>query len=110
MVHLVEFALEDGGTVLVEVVSAEDEGPTRAGVGDMIKKASQTLEKSLSALEPVGRALVQRLRGLSPQEVSIEFGVKLTGEHGLIIARGAAEGSFTVKLTWRESAKEGQDD
>ena len=44
--------LEDGGTVLVEVVSAEDEGPTRAGVGEMVKKASQTLEKSLSALEP----------------------------------------------------------
>jgi hypothetical protein len=53
--------------------------------------------------------LVQRLRGLSPQEVSIEFGVELTGEQGLIIARGAAEASFTVKLTWKDAAKEGED-
>ena len=107
MVRLVEFPLEDGGTVLVEVAAA-DEGPMRAGVGDVIKKASATFEKSLAALEPVGRALVQRLRGLSPQEVSIEFGVKLTCEQGLIIARGAAEGSFTVKLTWKDPAKEGE--
>ena len=108
MVRLVEFPLEDGGTVLVEVAAA-DEGPTRAGVGDVIKKASETFEKSLAVLEPVGRALVQRLRGLSPQEVSIEFGVKLSGEKGLIIARGAAEASFTVKLTWKDAAKEAKD-
>ena len=109
MVRLVEFPLEDGGTVLVEVAAAADEGPTRAGVGDVIKKASATFEQSLAVLEPVGRALVQRLRGLSPQEVSVEFGVKLTGEQGLIIARGSAEGSFTVKLTWKEAAKEAED-
>jgi hypothetical protein len=30
----------------------------------------------------------------------LEFGVKLAGEAGAIIAKTAAEGHFIVKLTW----------
>jgi Trypsin-co-occurring domain 1 len=40
------------------------------------------------------------LQTLSPGRIELEFGVKLAGEAAAIIAMIAAEGHFTVKLSW----------
>jgi hypothetical protein len=63
------------------------------------------------ALTGVRDAAVSALRTfrdktLDPHEVSLEFGVKLNASAGAVIAKTAAEGHLTVKLTWsREETK-----
>jgi hypothetical protein len=44
------------------------------------------------------------MKELSPDGVEIEFGVKLAGEAGAIIAKTSGEGHFTVKLSWTAKA------
>jgi hypothetical protein len=103
MKHLVEFPLEDGGSVVVEVEEPEREGAVRAGRGDAVIKAKETLEDALSKVLPVTRSVVEKLRNLEqkPDEVEICFGVKLSTIAGAVIASAGAEANFEVTMRWK---------
>lgn len=42
-----------------------------------------------------------RTTARSPDEIELEFGLKVGGETGLIFAKGSAETTFHVRLTWQ---------
>ena len=105
MIELVEFPLDADGSVFVEVDVPEEEQATRIGISDKLKTASASFEKSLAVLQPVGRAIVQQLRDLGPQEVSLEFGFKMSGEQGIILAKAGVEANFKVTLTWKDPSE-----
>jgi len=46
------------------------------------------------------------LREMPPGEMTVEFGVKMGGETGVIIAKGAAEVNFKVTMSWRAGKPE----
>jgi hypothetical protein len=61
------------------------------------------------ALDSVRGAAVSTLRAfrdkaLDPDEVSLEFGVKLSAAAGAVIAKAATEGHLVVRLTWTRGA------
>ncbi|MCS7221284.1 MAG: CU044_2847 family protein [Anaerolineae bacterium] len=105
MRRLIEFPLEAGGSVLIQVQEpAEEADMTRAGrVGEAIVQAHQTFEATLERLRPVADAIIARLRGLAdpPDEVQVEFGVALSAEAGVVITSASAEANYRVTLTWR---------
>ncbi|MBR7826395.1 hypothetical protein KDK95_08785 [Actinospica sp. MGRD01-02] len=45
--------------------------------------------------------VLDRFKALSPDEVEITFGVKVSGTMNWLVAKAASEGSFEVKLRWR---------
>jgi Trypsin-co-occurring domain 1 len=45
--------------------------------------------------------ITQVLRELAPEEAQVEFGLKIGGETGVIVAKGAAEVNFVVRMTWK---------
>ncbi len=101
MNEMVRFQLDDGGSVLVEV-DEDAVGIERVSRGhDGVLEAGRRLTEALAGVRDAADASVQTLRVLSPDGLELEFGVKLTGEAGAIIAKTAAEGHFTVKLSWR---------
>jgi Trypsin-co-occurring domain 1 len=106
MKRLVEFSLDDGGSVLVEV-DEPPAGPVMRGIGNdrsaLVEKADKTFENATAAVVPAARSLVARLRSVGdpPDEVVIEFGVQLSAQSGAFIASVAAEANFTVSMTWR---------
>ena len=53
--HLVEFPLEDGSSIVVEVDESETIGTIRAGRGDTIAKARETLEEALDKVLPAAK-------------------------------------------------------
>src|SRR3712207_3179378 len=100
MSEIVRFGLDDKNTVLVEV-DADTTGIERVSRGhDGVLDAGRRLTDALGSVRDAAEASVQVLHTLSPDGLELEFGVKLTGEAGAIIARTAAEGHFTVKLSW----------
>ena len=108
MSQLVEFPLARGGTVRVEV---EEVGIARAGrAGEVVAVAQQTLEKALDPIRPIAEGILAKLHDLAetPDRVSVEFGVKLSAEVGVIVARGTAEANFTVQLEWHRPAGSGR--
>jgi hypothetical protein len=107
MKRLVEFPTEDGGSLLVEV---DDDlrlgsGPTfRGGPGTMvIEKARVTYEEALENIKGAAETIISKMRTLSesPNEISVEFGIKLSADVGAILASTSAEAQFTLSLTWK---------
>jgi hypothetical protein len=98
---LVSYEL-DSGTVLVEV--GEQTGFSRASrVGDLAESASMTLATALTQVRDAADVALRQFRGMAskPDEVQIEFGVKLTAQAGAVIAKTGLEGQLKVKLAWR---------
>lgn len=110
MKHLVEFPLEDGSTVLVESDEPESRGPVVRGVGlhEITETAEQTFEAALAKIRPVAAAVIAKLRDLSdaPEQVAVEFGIKLGAKAGAFIASADTEATFKVTMTWKREQKE----
>jgi hypothetical protein len=106
MKRLVEFSLDEGGSVLVEV-DEPSAGPVVRGSGSgrstLVEKADKTFEDATAAVMPAARSLIARLRSVedAPDEVQIGFGVQLSAQSGAFVASVAAEANFTVSMTWR---------
>jgi Trypsin-co-occurring domain 1 len=69
--------------------------------GQIVAKAQVTLEQALAKLKPSLQKIMHTLKELSPDETEVEFGLKIGGETGVIIAKGTAEVNFTVRMSWK---------
>jgi hypothetical protein len=105
---LVEFPLQEGGTVLVEVAapapSLDDREVTRGlGASAVATRATETFEAAFDRVRPAAEAVVEGFRRLasSPDEIDVEFGIRLSAEAGAIVAQVAGEANFTVTLRWK---------
>jgi Trypsin-co-occurring domain 1 len=106
MKRLIEFPLEQGGSIIVEVDAPEGGGMVRAArPGEIAVKVTQTFESALERIRPASNAIIASLRTLSdaPDEVAVEFGLKMSAEAGAIIAAAGAEANYRVMLTWKRA-------
>jgi hypothetical protein len=103
MTVLLNVGLADGGSVLVEVEEPSAGPVTRGGrAADAVVSAGETLEQVLERLGPVVKGIVSQLRAAAdwPDEVEVEFGVKLSSDANVIVARMAGEANFRIALRW----------
>jgi hypothetical protein len=102
--QLVEFDVEDGASVLVEM-DEEDPGFERVGRSDRAAaKAAEALGTAIDAVLPAARLMVEKAQTISPHtsEVEVEFGVRLTATAGAAaIAAASGEGHFQVRVLCR---------
>jgi hypothetical protein len=85
----------DRSEVSDDLVLASDEP------GKISDRARVTLEEALSKLKPSLEKIVHLLKEMSPDETVVEFGLKIGGETGVIIAKGTAEVNFSVSMSWK---------
>jgi Trypsin-co-occurring domain 1 len=71
--------------------------------GRAADQASVTLEAALTKLKPSLQMVIKILKDLSPDETSVDFGVSVGGEYGMVIAKGTAEVNFAVHMTWKSA-------
>jgi len=106
MGELLEFKTAAGESVLVEV--GEPSGPvTRGGrAEDVVVEAEGSLERVLGRLGPVVRGMMAQLRAAAdrPDEVEVEFGVRLSADANVIIARAGGEANFRITLRWAHAS------
>jgi hypothetical protein len=69
--------------------------------GKVADRACVTLEEALAKLKPSLHKVVHLLKEMSPDQTVVEFGLKIGGETGVIIAKGTAEVNFTVRMSWK---------
>lgn len=68
--------------------------------GQIAARAQVTLEEALEKLKPSLRKVVHLLKEMAP-ETEVEFGLKIGGETGVIVAKGTAEVNFIVRMSWK---------
>src|SRR2546421_12955816 len=102
MKHLVEFSLEEGGSIVVEIDESETGGTVRAGREDKIEKAREPFEEALNKVLPATKTVAEKLRSMTnrPDEIEVTFGVNLSTMVGAFIAAASAEANFGVTVRW----------
>lgn len=107
MKHIIQFPLDNDGVILVEVDEPElQDGVGRvARSGEIVEKATQTFDSAIDNIRPVAATIISKLRDLStpPDEVEVQFGVKLNAAAGAVLASTGAEANFQISLTWKRA-------
>jgi hypothetical protein len=104
---VVEYKLEQGGVVLIEVEETELEKgrvPVSRKPG-VPEEATKEFEKALDNIRPVADTIVRKFRdlGSNPDNIGIEFGIKMSAQAGAIIAATGVEANFKITLSWNRA-------
>ncbi|MBS4096279.1 MAG: hypothetical protein KGZ83_05510 [Sulfuricella sp.] len=98
--------LPDGTTILVEVEEIPMNAmATTRGAPAPTQQITRELSEVLPAVRGIASSLLESLEGLArkPDTVSVEFGLKIGGEVGVILTKGTAEANFKLSLSWKSS-------
>ena len=110
MKRLIEFPQEDGTSMVVEIDDSMPEGGVvrAARPGEIAERASQTFEAALSKIKPMAGAIFTTLKDLAqcPEQIQVEFGVKITASAGAVLASAGVEGNYKVTLTWTSTGRQ----
>jgi hypothetical protein len=113
MAELAQFPLSGGGVVVVETDTA-DLASRRVmrgnGAEATIATANATFESALKTVRAAAEGILNQLRSLAepPDEVAVEFGVKLSAETGAVIAKASTEANFKINLSWKKNTTSGK--
>lgn len=108
MKRIVEFPLESGDSIFVEV---EDPVPIDDCIGlrdEIVQKAQQTFESALEKIKPLTNAIMTKVRSLNEpaDEVEVKFGIKMSAELGAVIASGNGEVNYEITLKWQRKSND----
>lgn len=100
MAYVGEMVLDDGQVVLLEVTGDGPAGVQRVSRGGGVAGAAETLQQALARVRPALGAVLEGARDLprQPGSVTVEFGITLSAEAGVVVARGSTEAHFTVTM------------
>jgi hypothetical protein len=104
MAQLVKMPLEDGGELLIE--AADGSGAVPVGGTGKVVQASETVRKAMGSIRSAAEAVLGELRAMEqpPSKVNVQFGIKVTGEANLAVAKSAGEANFNVTIEWNDAA------
>lgn len=103
MSYVGEMLLDDGQIVLLEVAGDGPAGTRRVSrSGAAVVGAAETLQQALARVRPALGAVLDSTRALPrpPTSVTVGFGIKLSAEAGVVVAKGTTEANFTVTMSW----------
>lgn len=103
--RLIEYRLDDGQTILVEVIEPTPGGLVPVGrTADVITKSQKTLSEALDNVRPAAEVIIAKLSNLKtrPDQISVEFGLKLSANAGAVLAAVSIECNYVIKLTWKD--------
>jgi hypothetical protein len=106
--ELVRVPLESGEFIVAEVDKLDIPGSdvilAAPEPGKALAEVQTKLDAGLRRIRPALTELVEALKDSRPDSFCVEFGVKIGGETGVIIAKGTAEVNFKISMEWKQSA------
>lgn len=109
---LLEVPLGDGpadGSMLVDVRNEGGVEPLAAG--EHIARAPFSLAAALDSALPTVSLVMSRLRTAvaDAEEISLELGLRVSGQAGVVFVRGGSDATIGVTVTWRRPHPEAGD-
>lgn len=102
--ELIEFKIGDDSTILVEAISTKrgNENELLSASTGIAKTAVKTFNETIESIKSVAETVINSIKKIAdpPKEITLELGLKLSGETGAIIAKASAEGNIKVILKW----------
>ncbi|MFJ5064382.1 CU044_2847 family protein [Streptomyces nigra] len=121
MTAITSIRLDDGSLLRVETTAPASAIPGSEDVYEPIRRprpaddaagAADTLRAAVDRVRPAVQDIVDSLRSMPrrPDRITLEFGVKVTAEAGVVVARSTAEAHFTVGVEWDTTGGTGASD
>src|ERR1035441_7340009 len=98
----VRVPLENGDEFFIEA-DVPGDGVVRATRADgAVRSSAETFGNSIALERLIGEVIVHKLPDLptTPASIRAEFGVCLTAEAGIGIAKGTGEAHFVIEIEW----------
>lgn len=92
------------GTISVELIDPAQKSTTyRGGAGSPnITKATKSFDKALDSVRAIANKAKNTFKDIadSPDEISLEMGIKITAEAGAVLAAVGGEVHFKIEIKW----------
>lgn len=112
MTYVMEVPVAEGGQLLVQVDADDLPGGVRPAArgrpGQVVAVAKKSIEEAIDQIKPAVDAVASRLKTMSADEVTVEFGLVLTAEGNAVVTKGSAEVHFTMTLAWKKQDATGK--
>lgn len=92
---IVTYALDDSTKVRFEIDPPA--GFQEAGADKVIGKVQDALTPAIETAQ----VILNKLKEAKPGEVTVTFGLKVSGKLDWFVARAGTEGNFQITLTWQ---------
>ena len=102
MAEFVRFTLDDGSEVMFE--SAESDLVAQHGGPPDVREGGRLTERLQGVAEAAEQVAGSLRSRLAPDEVSLEFGLKVSGEVNWFFAKAQGEGTIKVTVKWAGNA------
>ena len=104
---LIKFTLDDGSTLLIEGVNDDNDMQrhlvTRGNNAPAITEAQKTLHQAIGTAKSAAELVLNSFKEMNaPDEINLQFGVKMAAKAGVIIASASSEANFQVSLKWKK--------
>lgn len=107
MAEYAYFDLPDGGQLFFEVPPEhqQDSGDSESNMGllsgqSKVIEAKKSLIDAMEVFIPAANIILNQLKVLSPDELTVGIGLTLSTQVGLAIAKTSGEGHLQVVLKW----------
>lgn len=99
---LIRIKLDDNTDAVFETALESDGSEELVDRGDgEIPEAAERLDSLALKIQPVAQTLFSALKELNtPDEINLEFGIKLGGKAGIVFASAETECNFKIGLKW----------
>ncbi len=78
---------------------------TKEQIAKLAERSEFALDRAMTTVRAIGKRVTDTVKQIEmtdrPDEVSVEFGLKLDAEAGAYLAKAGAEAGFKVTLTWK---------
>jgi hypothetical protein len=102
---MIETTLQDGTVVLIEVEAPA--GLRQVGGQEVINKIEGVMSHASQTAVSLAAEFATRFRGLQdafrPSSASLQLGIKIGAQGGVVLTKASAEANLVVTLTWELS-------
>lgn len=105
---LVQAQTPDGETVSFAVDDAAGVGPQRVSRenGAVIARLDEPLDQAIASARPATETIINTFKALSPNEMTVEFGLNIDAQAGAVFAKAGIGAHFNITMQWTRSASE----
>lgn len=99
---LVQAQVTGGGTVSFAVDDVVGVGPQRVSrdSGGTVAKLDEPIDQAIASARPAAEAVIETFKALSPDGLTVEFGLTVDAQAGAVFAKAGMGAHFTVTMTW----------
>lgn len=107
MQNVVDFVIDDDVSITIEATPVHRVGVSGVSRDGVRPERDRSFKAIASRIRKIAEAVTRQMDELSkgrgrPDETKVEFGITVSTEADVIVAKGSGEGSFKVTMVWRD--------